>query len=66
MMARLGISRETLPQKAGEQPPPIPRAQSHEAEGVEWEVPGYDDSNFQMEDDTVADFRPMQAATSRV
>ena len=65
MMARLGISRETLPQRAGEQPPPIPRAQSHDTEGIDWEAPSYDNSISQMKDDTLADFQPMQAATSR-
>jgi hypothetical protein len=73
MMARLGISRETLPQRAGgqeagepDQPfAAVPSAHSHDANRIGWEDPAYDYSNSRLKNETVADFRPMEAATGR-
>jgi formate hydrogenlyase transcriptional activator len=73
MMARLGISRETLPRRAGErragepdQPfAALPSAHSDEANGIGWEDADYDNSNSRLKNDRVADFRPMEATAVR-
>jgi hypothetical protein len=69
MMGRLGISRETLPQRAGGQPEgephrpfvTVPSAHSRETSGLEGEDPVYDYSNSQLKNNTATDFRLMEA-----
>ena len=73
MMARLGISRETLPQtargqQAGAPDQPfaaLPGAHSNEANGIEWEDPDHDNLDSRLKNGTLADFQPMQAASCR-
>jgi formate hydrogenlyase transcriptional activator len=73
MMARLGISRETLTRKAGEQRAGepdgpfvrIPSAHSHEPSDIEWEDPDHDNSDSRLKNGTLADFQPMEAAAGQ-
>jgi hypothetical protein len=43
----------------------FPSTHSHEPNGIEGEDPVYDYSNSRLKNDTVADFRPMEAASDR-
>ena len=73
MMARLGISRETLPQTAGGRQArtpdqlfaALPSARSNQANGIGWQDPDHDNLDSRLKNGTLADFQPMQAASCR-